>query len=532
MSAGSVPQGHRGTLSWPLRRAERLHGSATAVIDGARSVTYAELARRVSGLASGLARQGVPPGGRIGFLGVNSLAHLECWLGVPAAGRVLVDLNFRLAEVELAFMVEDCELELLVVDPDQLAVGRALRDKCPSLRTLVLDTDQAASEDCLTYSQLLGEEASAGEPQESDLAAISYTGGTTGRPKGVMLSHGNLLANARHNLIATGHSPADHWLHVCPMFHVAGTANVFACTWAGGRQVILPRFDAVTVLETIERDGITHTVLVPTMLAMLLDQLETGPARRLESLCHVQYAASPISGALQRRVLERFDCDVFQFYGMTEAAPTVTCATAQDHRRGMAGDPGYVDRLRSIGAPVIGVEVEVRGPRRELLPAGEVGELWIRGPNVMLGYWKRPEASADALIDGWYRSGDAGYAAEDGYLYLVDRLKDMIISGGENVYSIEVEAALAEHAAVQEAAVFGVPDARWGEAVHAIVAVGPGSEVTPQELTAHLRERIAGYKIPRTIELRDEPLPKSGAGKLLKNVLREPYWAGQERRVH
>ena len=243
------------------------------------------------------------------------------------------------------------------------------------------------------------------------LAAISYTGGTTGTPKGVMLSHGNLLANAQHNLAATGHRADQRWLHVCPMFHVAGIANLLACTWVGAEQVVLPRFDPAAVLETIEREQVTHTVLVPTMLAMLLDA-PGADAADLSSLRHVQYAASPISAELQRRVLERLpDCDVAQFYGMTEAAPTVTHLSPEDHRRGRA--------LGSVGTPVPGVEVEVR----------EAGELWIRGPNVMLGYWNRPEATAEALVDGWYRSGDIVTEDEHGYLTLVDRAKDMIITG-------------------------------------------------------------------------------------------------------
>jgi long-chain acyl-CoA synthetase len=421
---------------------------------------------------------------------------------------------------------------VLILDRDHLEIGRALRSRCASLRQLVLDGGGPCPEDCVPYEQLLaGAVGPAGSaPDEHDLAAISYTGGTTGRPKGVMLSHGNLLSNARHNLIATGHRPSDRWLHVCPMFHVAGTANVFACSWAGSLQVVLPRFDAGAVLDAIEDREITHTVLVPTMLAMLLEELERAP-RRLDSLRHIQYAASPTSAALQRRVLERFDCDIVQFYGMTEAAPTVTCATAEDHRRGFAGEPRYEERLRSIGAPVVGVEVELRRPDGQPAVAGEIGEIWVRGPNVMLGYWKRPEDTRAALVDGWYRSGDAAYASDDGYLYLVDRLKDMIITGGENVYSVEVELALAEHEAVREAAVFGVPDLRWGEAVHAVVVVDEASKVSAHELIAHARRRIAGYKLPRAIELREEPLPKSGAGKVLKHVLREPFWAGHERRV-
>jgi long-chain acyl-CoA synthetase len=310
---------------------------------------------------------------------------------------------------------------------------------------------------------------------------------------------------------------------VCAMFHVAGTANVFACTWVGATQVILPRFDPGGVLAAISVQRITHTVLVPTMLAMLLDDPGFAHAD-LSSLRHVQYAASPISPDLQRRVLERLDCDVAQFYGMTEAAPTVAHSTPEDHRRGGA-------RLASMGAPVAGVQVEVRRPDGSMCEPGEVGEVWVRGPNVMLGYWNRPEATAGALLDGWYRTGDAAHMDGDGYLYMIDRLRDMIITGGENVYSVEVEAVLADHDAVLEAAVFGIPDPRWGEAVHAVVTVPDGVAVSADELTRHCRERIAGFKVPRSIELTTEPLPKSGAGKVLKHRLREPYWAGQDRSV-
>jgi long-chain acyl-CoA synthetase len=517
--------GAGGDLSWPLARGAALYAERTAVIDGARAISYGELARRVGSLGAALDDLGLDLGARVGFIGANSLAHLECWLGVPPAGRVLVDLNFRLSEREVAFMIDDCGIEVLIADGQQHARARELASRCRNLRKIVLDGSEY--EDVIS-----GAPAPPQEAGEHMLAAISYTGGTTGAPKGVMLTHGNLLANARHNLIATSHAPGDRWLHVCPMFHVAGIANVFACTWVGAAQIILPRFDAAAVAETIERERITHVVLVPTMLAMLLEHLETAGERNLSSLRHIQYAASPISPALQRRVLERFDCDIVQFYGMTEAAPTVSCCTAEDHRRGIGGEEPYATRLRSIGAPVVGVQTEVRGTDGRPVAVGEVGEIWVRGPNVMPGYWNRSDATEAALKDGWYRSGDAGYADADGYLYLVDRLKDMIISGGENVYSIEVESVLAEHEAVLEAAAFGVPHPQWGEAVHAVVSIKPGGQVSAEELIAHCRDRIAGYKIPRSIDVRREPLPKSGAGKLLKHVLREPYWAGHERRVN
>ena len=470
-------------LGWPLRRAARLFGGRLAF-----GADYRSLADRLS-------RLDLAPGTRVGFLGVNSRAHAEAWLGVPAVGGVIVSLNYRLAPDELRFIARDAELALLLADDEH-------RDVAASLGISLGDWEEL----------LAGPPVAPRDLEAGTLAAISYTGGTTGRPKGVMLSHGNLLANAQHNLAATGHRADQRWLHVCPMFHVAGIANLIACTWVGAEQVLLPRFDPAAVLETIERERISHTVLVPTMLQMLLDAPAASEAD-LSSLRHVQYAASPISAELQERVLRRLpDCDVAQFYGMTEAAPTVTHLTPEDHRRGG-------ERLRSVGTPVPGVEVDVRD-----------GELWIRGPNVMQGYWRRPDETAEALVDGWYRSGDLVTEDDDGYLYVVDRAKDMIVTGGENVYSLEVEAALARHPAVAEAAAFGVPDDRWGEAVHAVVVAR--EPVTAEALLDHCRASIAGFKVPREIELRDEPLPKSGPGKVLKTVLREPFWEGRERRVN
>jgi long-chain acyl-CoA synthetase len=519
-----------GDLSWPLAHAARVRATALAVSDAERTVTYAELARRVGGLGASLEALGLAAGARVGVLAANSLAHVECFLGIPAYARVIVDLNFRLAEDELVFLAQDAGIELLVTDTERLEVARVIRERCPQLREIVHD-GAGCPDDCVEYEELVA--AAPAQPPgtgEHELAAISYTGGTTGRPKGVMLSHGNLLANARHNLLATGHSAEDRWLHVCPMFHVAGTANVLAATWVGATQVVLPRFDAELVATAIERDGITHIVLVPTMLGMLLDHDAAG-TRDFSSLRHVQYAASPIAPQLQRRVLDRFDCDVAQFYGMTEAAPTVTHCTPRDHRLGHAGEEPYRTRLASMGAPVVGVQVDVRDGEGQPVAIGEIGEIWVRGPNVMLGYWNQPEATEDALVDGWYRSGDAAYAEADGYLYMVDRLKDMIITGAENVYCVEIERALAEHPAVLEAAVFGIPDDRWGEAVHAVVAVAPQSSLEAEELIAHCRGLVAGFKVPRSIDIRTDPLPKSGAGKVLKNRLRDPFWAGRDRWV-
>lgn len=520
-----------GDLSWPLVRASRLRPDAPGIVDGSKVVTYAELARRVAALGGALEVLGVGRGARVGILASNSLAHVECFIGVPSFGRVVVSLNVRLAEEELAFIVDDAGIAALLTDAEHLPVARALADRCSSLVHVIVAGEPSTSADCVSYERLIEESpVLALGGAESGLAAISYTGGTTGRPKGVMLTHDNLLANARHSLMAVGHTSGDRWLHVSPLFHVAGTANLLAATWVGATQVVLPRFEAAAVLRTIEEQRITHTMLVPTMLGMLLDH----PARAatdLSSLSHLEYSASPIGRELQQRVLEALPCNVAQFYGMTEAPSAVTQLTAEDHRRGQAEEEPFRTRLRSTGTAIVGMQVEVRDDEGTALPPGELGEVWVRGPNVMLGYWQRPEATDAALIDGWYRTGDEAYADGEGYLFLVDRLKDMIITGGENVYSIEVEAALLEHPAVLEAAVFGIPDERWGEAVHAVVTVRPGTAVDGDELIAHCRRLIARFKVPRSIDVREEPLPRSPAGKTLKNLLRQPFWAAHDRAI-
>lgn len=529
---GAGPRTHRGDLTWPLDRAARLYDDAPAVVTDGQALNYGDLERRVDGLGAALAELGISAGDRVGVLAENSLAHLEAWLGIPAHGRVICDLNFRLAESELVFIADDAGIGTLLTDDAWLGVARRLRERCKALARIVHMGPGPCPDDCVDYETLVAADPVTPPAHHPDtLAAISYTGGTTGVPKGVMLSHANLLSNAQHNLISVGHRHSDTFLHVCPMFHVAGTANVLAATWAGARQVILPRFAPDTVAATIERERVTLMLLVPTMIARLLDHLDEHPCD-LSSIRELGYAASPVPPRTQLRMLERFDCQVAQFYGMTEAAPSVTRLGADDHRRGLDGSPAEVARLSSAGIPLPGVELQIRDPETDReLPPGTLGEVCVRGPNIMLGYWNRPEASAEALRGGWYRSGDLGRIDRGGYLFVVDRLKDMIVSGAENVYSIEVEAALVAHPAVSEAAVFGIPHAEWGEAVQAAIVLVDGATVDADELTAFCRSRIAGYKLPRGYDFHTEPLPKSGAGKVLKTALRDPYWAGHDRRV-
>ena len=501
-----------GNLSWPLAHAVGVHGDRPAVIEGGRRMTYRELGDRVARLGGALDGLDVPAGGFVGVLAGNTSAHLECWLGVPAYGRVINSLNYRLALGELEFMIDDSHTRVLVTDDERLEVALALRDRCESLQHVIHAGHEPTADDCVAYEALL-DRAPATPPDipGDTLAAISYTGGTTGRPKGVMLSHANLVANAKHFLITDALTADDRYAHASPLFHVAGSTMVFCVTWAGGAHVMLGRFDVPRLVAAIERDGATVVVLVPTMIQMLLEHLEQHAAD-LSSLRLLHYAAAPMPERLLERAMRALPCDFVHGYGMTEAAPGVTYLSAHDHHRGR--------HLRSVGHAIPGVQLEIRDPLGQPLPDGEIGEVCVRGPNIMLGYFNRPEATAEVLSeDGWYRSGDAGHL-DRGYLYLADRLKDMIVSGGENVYSIEVENVIASHPGVREVAVVARPDERWGERVHAIVVPEPDAQLDADAIVEHCRPHIAGFKIPRSVEFRGESLPRSGAGKVLKARLR------------
>lgn len=520
------------SMAMVLERAARLHGPREAVVDGDVRWTYAELHRRVAGFDASLTTLGLRHGDVVGVLAMNSAAHLVTWLAIPRSGRVLNDLNFRLAPAELQLVLRDSRARALVVDDAFLDAGRALAEACDTVDHLIYAGSGPAPHGTLSFAELCTAPSTAPAPvAPDDVAGIFYTGGTTGRPKGAMLSHRNLLANAKHMLILSGYREDDTYLHAAPMFHLADSTSTFALTWVGGRHVIIPGFDPQLWLRTVEAEWVTHAVLVPTMINMVVNDKAAG-AHDLSSLRVVIYGASPMPEALLRRASEAIPCGWGQAYGMTEAAPMVTYLTPEEHRLGLDGDARHAARLRSAGRPIVGVDVEIRRPDDARADIGEVGEICVQGPNVMLGYWRREAETAAALgDDGWYRSGDAGFVDEDGYLYVVDRVKDMIISGGENVYCSEVEQALASHPDVLECAVFGVPDERWGERVHAAIVTRPGTPADEQAIVAHCRERIAGYKLPRSIDFHSDALPKSGAGKILKRTLREPYWAGRDREV-
>jgi len=500
------------TLADPIAHAARIHAGRVAVVDGETRLGYAQLHDRCRRLGTGLVRLGARPGDRIAILAANGHRLLEAFLGVPAHGMVIVPLNTRLAEPELASVLEDCGARVLLTDRDPEPLG-ALVDR------VVHVPDE--------YDSLLADSPDPIAPcgDENALAALFYTGGTTGRPKGVMLTHRNLVANAFHKTVACSLTGEDVFLAAAAMFHVAGVAPLLGLVWLGATTVTVPSFDPHRCLELVERHRATVAMPVPTMLAALVAAQRSRP-RDVSSLRMLGHAGSPIANAAIESAHEAFPhVELAQFYGATETSSIVTCLR---HEETFIG----TELLGSCGRAVPGVAVKVAREDGSDVARGEAGEIWVRGPNVSAGYWANPAATDAAFARGWYRTGDVGVLREGDHLFVVDRLKDMIVSGAENVYSIEVEDVLHRHPMVVEAAVFGVPDPVWGEAVHAVVVVrgeaAGGGERLVSELREHCRRAIAGYKVPKRIELRTEPLPKSGPGKVMKRALREPYWAAPQ----
>ncbi len=523
-------------ISWVLDRAASVNANAESAVDlgtGER-FTWADTKRRADGVSSALSAIGLDIGDRVGVLMLNSARHLELWFAIPGAGMVMNDLNYRLAPEEIRFICDDSGVKVLFVDGNFLSVARMLMESCPMMEALVWTGPGVdAPEGCLAYDSLASSDViPRHEARSEDLAAIFYTGGTTGLPKGAMLTHRNLTSNALHMLAHARITPQDRYLHAGPQFHLADGALAYSVTWMGGSHVFIPAFDPAETIAALAEEHCTLALLVPTMIAMTVAHggLATADISALRLLI---YGASPMPSALQRSAIEAFGCGIAQAYGMTEASPVVTWLDEETHRRGAAGEEPHATRLRSAGVAVVGVRAEVHREDGTTADIGEPGEIYIQGPNIMTGYWNREAETEAALVDGWYRSGDIAYRDDAGFLFIVDRAKDMIISGGENIYTTEVENAVYSHPAVAEAAAFGIPDEEWGETVHIEVVIRPGTGLTSEELVEHCRDLIAGFKLPRSVHIRaaDEPLPKSGAGKILKRDLREPYWKGRKRRV-
>ncbi|MDH3680033.1 MAG: long-chain fatty acid--CoA ligase [Acidimicrobiia bacterium] len=502
------------TLAHPLRRAERTAARGEALVCGDVRLTYGEFVSRCRRLGTVLADLGTVRNDRVAVLAFNSIPFIELYCGVPSAGRVQVPLNFRWADPELAYALEDSGSKVLFIDRDPGPLA--------DLVETVVRLDTGDYESRLATST---EEDFDASVTPDDLAGLFYTGGTTAASKGVMLTHRNLIANTYNSQMLSPIEPGDVYQIIAPLFHAAGSNSVLQCIYQGVPQVIVPAFDPGATLDQIEAEHVTSTLGVPTMLAAQVEAQLASP-RDVSSLRVYGHGGSPVATEVIRRAAKAFPATEFvHLYGATETSPLVT---------GFRHEERYLDeeRGRSCGQPVLGVELEIRRPDGTPCPIGEPGEVTASGDNIMAGYWNKPEQTDAVLRDGWYSTGDVGRIDDDGYLYLLDRSKDMIISGGENVYCTEVEEAIYTHPDVLEAAVFGIPDEKWGEVVHAVVVPRAGTEVTPDDIIAHTRESIAGYKVPRSVELRSEELPKSGPGKVLKRELRTPYWADRDTQIN
>ena len=497
------------TFAQPLTRALTTAPGACAVVCQDNRRTFAELGARCRRLAGAMRALGLMPGDRVGVVALNSDRYLELYLGLPAAGYVLVPVNSRLAPAEMRAILDDAGVSVVFTDavyPGAAGVSQVLTIP-DDYEDLLAAADELPFNDAVT---------------ENDLAALFYTSGTTGAAKGAMHTHRSLVSSALHFMATWPFDRQTRWLVASPMFHTGGILATLATVWAGGTHVIMPRFEPDLAVDLIEREAVTHTLLVPTMLAMASGAQLARP-RDVSSLRYLSHGASPISAETLRRTRQAFPgAELLHVYGTTETTPITTLLP---HEERILDTP----LVRSCGRPAIGVEMRVVDDGLADLPQGAIGQIAVRSPSVMAGYWRKPEATAEVMRGSWYLTGDLGYLDEESHVFLVDRAKDMIVSGGENIYSTEVEDALGSYPGVEEVAVFGVPDPRWGESVYAVVF--SRQDITPGELVAHCRERIAGFKVPRCVELRTEPLPKSAAGKILKRDLREPHWAGQQVQV-
>jgi long-chain acyl-CoA synthetase len=498
----------------------------TGVIDGRFTATYSEHLDRVLRVASALRSElGVGKGDRFAVMALNGHQFLELYHASLLSGSIINPLNLRLAPKELEFILADSGSKVCFVDAFFAGLIDSVRPQTGVEKVVLIGAGEAPHD--INYEDLLaaGSPDLPEEPDEDDAAILMYTGGTTGLPKGVVLDNRALAVNIYK--VATRWTMDERYvyLHQTPMFHAASLGAILTVPAVGGVTTSIPLFAPDGVMDLIEALQVTMTLMVPTMIAMTLDHPAFKPDR-LSSLDILVYGASPMPASLLHRLLQLLpDLDVYQGYGMTENCGLLTCLGPEEHRRGGG-------LLRSAGRPMPGSVVMIQDESGNPVPTGASGEVCAKAGNYMREYWNRPDETGLAFRDGWYHTGDAGYVDEKGYVYLVDRVKDMIVTGGENVYSAEVENAIESHPAVAQVAVIGVPSDQWGEAVLAVVVPAPGAQVTAEDIKDWARERIAGYKVPKTVEFRSDPLPLSGAMKVLKKDLRAPYWEGKDRAVH
>ncbi|MCC0079414.1 MAG: AMP-binding protein [Rhodobacter sp.] len=498
-----------------LARSVRMHRTGTAFIHGSETIGWAEFGQQVASVAGALRGAGIQPGDRVAVLAGNSPAHVIAMYAVLWSGAVLVPLNIRLAPHEMERILTESGAKVIFSDAANKAAAQAMTDLLP-LIGIAMDEGAVGT---LTWDAVTAHAPIEAERTDiSSLAAIYYTGGTTGAPKGVMLNHGSLAFQAL-NLVRELDLHRESIAQAAPpLFHLAGAGFAQACTMAGATQIYLTDFDPVGVLESIRRHKATHVSLVPTMMGVVMDIPSAGAD--MATITRIIYGSSSISDTLLRKVISICpDAGLTQIYGQTECTGPCLFLPPEDHA--LEGKPPM--RLASAGRPDSCSEVRLVDAHDNPVPVGTAGEIVVRGPSVMMGYWQNEAATKDALRGGWLHTGDVGIEDDEGYIRVVDRIKDMIVTGGENVFCAEVENVIATLPGVKFCAVIGVPDEKWGERVHAIVGVGPETDVTAEAVIAHCKAEIAGYKCPKSVELTTTPLPLSAVGKVRKDLLRAEY---------
>ena len=508
-------------LSYLLRRAVQIRPNHTALIFGDRRQTWSEFHGRVTRLAGGFKALGIGAEDRVVAIMDNCDRYSETLIATPWIGGVIVGLNFRWGINELRDAIREAAPKLLLLDDGNLKIGRALAAELGI--QVVFAGEGPCPEGMIAYETLIATSDPAADVGRTgqDLFTINYTGGTTGRSKGVMLSHANSVACGISSLADNLFTENAIYMTAMPIFHTGGIWPFVSCMASGATTVLMPGFDAEQVLRAIEKEGVTESLLVPTMIQRLIEHPKFKDYDT-STFKQILYGGSPITEALLNRTLAALPNTKFvQCYGMTELSPLAAVLRHEN----LLGENRKIGRHKAAGRSIAGVEIEIVDENDNPVPRRTVGEVLMRGPNLMLGYWNWPEETAKALKGGWMHTGDGGFMDEDGFVYIVDRVKDMIISGGENIYSVEVENVIAQHAAVQSCAVIGIPHEEWIETVHAIVILHPGKNADAAEIVAHCRATIAHYKCPRSVEIRTEPLPLSAAGKVLKRELRVEFLA-------
>jgi fatty-acyl-CoA synthase len=501
--------------------------TAPFAVEGDRRLSWSRARESVRRIANALTGAGVSPGDRIAFLSRNCLEVPLLYYGAFEAGAVPVGLNFRLAPPEWRYILEDAGVRLVVAADDYIDPLDGLRADVPVDRWVVLGRARPGWDSLEDWLAAASTSPPDFRPSPGDDLYQMYTSGTTGRPKGAVLTQRAIVDHLHQLRLAMPLFPGERQLTVMPLFHAGMAIGLYNAVAGGAELVIREAFEPEDVVRSMSEEGIAVASLVPAMIQACCVEVPDVADRAYDSLRMMVYGASPIAESTLARALEVFGCEFGQGYGMTETASCVTFLLPEDHRRALAGRP---DLLLSAGRPVLGTEVRIVDGEDRPLPTGELGEIVARGPQLMRGYWNLPEETAEALRGGWMHTGDAGSFDEEGYLYVRDRVKDMIVSGGENVYPREIEEVLFQHPAVADAAVIGVPDERWGESVRAVVVLRPGTDAGAESLMDYCRGRIADYKRPRSVTFLDA-LPRNPSGKVLKRELREAAWAGERRRV-